>query len=60
MTYTLTRSKRKTIALHICDGNIEVRAPLRMPKYAIDEFVILNYILNIILINLFLFIKGKK
>jgi len=39
MTYTLTRSKRKTVALHICDGNIEVRAPLRMPKYAIDEFV---------------------
>jgi len=39
MTYTLTRSKRKTVALHICDGKIEVRAPLRMPKYAIDEFV---------------------
>ncbi|MCL2820659.1 MAG: M48 family metallopeptidase [Oscillospiraceae bacterium] len=39
MTYTLTRSKRKTVALHISDGEIEVRAPLRMPVYAIDEFI---------------------
>lgn len=37
--YTLTRSKRKTIALYIRDGAVEVRAPLRAAKRDIDAFV---------------------
>ena len=39
MEYTLNRSKRKTIALYIRDGGLEVRAPLKMPKHEIDRFV---------------------
>ena len=39
ITYTLTRSKRKTVAIHIRDGSVEVRAPLRTPKRDIDRFV---------------------
>ena len=42
MTYTLTRSKRKTVAIHICDGFVEVRAPLGMPQRTIDEFIALK------------------
>jgi len=38
--YTLVRSKRKTIALYIMDGGVEVRAPMKMPKRDIDNFVI--------------------
>jgi len=38
--YTLIRSKRKTIALYIREGGVEVRAPLKMPKSEIDKFVI--------------------
>ena len=38
--YTLIRTKRKTIALHIKDGAVEVRAPLKMPKTDIDKFVV--------------------
>ena len=37
--YTLTRSKRKTVALYIRNGGLEVRAPLKMPKSEIDSFV---------------------
>ena len=37
--YTLTRSKRKTVAIYIRDGRVEVRAPLKMPKHDIDRFV---------------------
>ena len=37
--YTLTRSKRKTTAIHVKGGEVEVRAPLRMPKRDIDSFV---------------------
>ncbi|MCL2221575.1 MAG: M48 family metallopeptidase [Oscillospiraceae bacterium] len=37
--YTLTRSVRKTIALHVRDGSIEVRAPLKSPQSIIDNFV---------------------
>jgi len=37
--YVLTRSKRKTLALYIHDGTVEIRAPLKMPQRAIDEFV---------------------
>ena len=37
--YTLTRSKRKTIALYVRNGGVEVRAPLKAPKRDIDKFV---------------------
>jgi predicted metal-dependent hydrolase len=39
LDYTLTRSKRKTLALYVRDGKTEVRAPLRTPKRDIDKFV---------------------
>ncbi len=40
VTYTLTRSRRKTLAIHIKpDGAVEVRAPLRLAKFEIDRFV---------------------
>jgi predicted metal-dependent hydrolase len=37
--YTLTRSKRKTLAVYIRNGNIDVRAPLNMAKRDIDKFI---------------------
>ena len=37
--YTITRSKRKTIALYVRNGGVEVRAPLKAPKRDIDKFV---------------------
>lgn len=38
--YTLMRTKRKTIAIHITkNATLEVRAPLKMPKADIDRFV---------------------
>ena len=38
--YTLTRSKRKTIAIHINkDAALEVRAPLKLSMIEIDKFV---------------------
>ena len=37
--YTLTRSKRKTVAIYIRDGCVEIRAPLKMPKHDIDKLV---------------------
>jgi len=37
--YKLIRSQRKTVAIYIRDGGVEVRAPLNMPKSALDEFV---------------------
>ena len=37
--YTLTRSKRKTVALYIRAGGVEVRAPLKTPERNIDQFV---------------------
>ncbi|MCL2037151.1 MAG: M48 family metallopeptidase [Oscillospiraceae bacterium] len=37
--YTLTRSKRKTIAIHVRDGIVEVRSPFKTPKSEIDKFV---------------------
>ena len=37
--YTLTRSKRKTIAIHIRDGGVEVRAPMRVPVRDIEGFI---------------------
>jgi len=39
INYTLIRSKRKTIAIYIRNGGVEVRAPLKMPKRDIDKFV---------------------
>ena len=37
--YTLIRSKRRTAAIHIKNGSVEVRAPKKMPKRDIDKFV---------------------
>jgi len=39
INYNLTRSKRKTIAIHIRDGIVEVKAPLKTSKAEIDKFV---------------------
>ena len=39
MDYTLTRSRRRTVAIHIKDRSVEVRAPLKMPKRDIEKFV---------------------
>lgn len=39
INYTLTRSKRKTLALYVRDGKVEARAPLKMPVRDIDKFV---------------------
>jgi len=38
--YALTRSNRKTAAIYVRNGEVEVRAPLRMPKREIDRFVL--------------------
>lgn len=38
--YQLIRSRRKTLALHVVgDGELQVRAPLRMPLHVIEAFV---------------------
>jgi len=37
--YTIVRSKRKTTTIYVRDGIVEVRAPLDIPKRAIDHFV---------------------
>jgi predicted metal-dependent hydrolase len=37
--YTLIRSRRRTIAIHVHDGRVEVRAPLRAARRDIDAFV---------------------
>ena len=39
IAYTLTRSKRKTAAIYVRNGSVEVRAPLKMPKRDIDSFI---------------------
>lgn len=40
MTYRLIRSRRRTVALEITrEGEVVVRAPLRMPQRDIDAFV---------------------
>ncbi|MDR3207797.1 MAG: M48 family metallopeptidase [Oscillospiraceae bacterium] len=36
---TITRQPRKTCALYIRDGGVEVRAPMRMPRREIDRFL---------------------
>lgn len=40
MDYKLKRSQRKTIALLVRDGQVLVRAPFRVPKSRIDQFVL--------------------
>ena len=37
--YILIRSKRRTVAIHIKDGSLEVRAPMKMSKREIYKFV---------------------
>lgn len=37
--YTLHRSRRRTIAIHVHDGRVDVRAPLRAAQRDIDAFV---------------------
>lgn len=37
--YNLIRTKRKTVALCVRDGAVEVRAPLKMPEHGIERFV---------------------
>ncbi|MDR0963482.1 MAG: M48 family metallopeptidase [Clostridium sp.] len=39
ITYTVTRQKRKTIALYVRDDKLEVRAPYQMKQTEIDEFI---------------------
>jgi predicted metal-dependent hydrolase len=40
--YELIRSRRRTLAIHIKNGGVEVRAPLKMPKRDIDKFIALK------------------
>jgi len=40
VSYKLIRSSRKTLAIYIRDGFVEVRAPLKLPKAEIDRFVL--------------------
>jgi len=42
INYNLTRSKRKNVAIYIRSGIVDVRAPLKMPKYEIDKFISLK------------------
>ncbi|MDR2133353.1 MAG: M48 family metallopeptidase [Clostridiales Family XIII bacterium] len=37
--YTLIRSRRRSLAIHVQDGEVTVRAPLRVSKREIDAFV---------------------
>lgn len=37
--YTLKRSRRRTIAIHVHEGRVEVRAPMRTAQRDIDAFV---------------------
>ncbi len=38
-SYTLIRTARKTLALYVRDGHVEVRAPLKVSQRVIDAFV---------------------
>ena len=40
ISYTLNRSKRKTLALYVRNGEVEVRASLKASKFDIDKFVV--------------------
>jgi hypothetical protein len=37
--YTLQRSRRRTIAIHVYDGRVDVRAPMRAAQRDIDVFI---------------------
>ena len=39
LKYKLIRSKRKTAAIHIRNGTVEVRVPLKMPERDIKKFI---------------------
>jgi len=39
INYTLIRSNRKTTAIYVRGGDVEVRAPLKMPKRDIERFI---------------------
>ncbi|MCL2873930.1 MAG: M48 family metallopeptidase [Defluviitaleaceae bacterium] len=39
ISYTLIRSRRKTAAIYVRNGDVEVRTPLRTPKGDIDRFI---------------------
>ncbi len=39
LEYTLIRSDRRTVSLAVTPEGLVVRAPLRLPKHAVDEFV---------------------
>ncbi|MDR0453915.1 MAG: M48 family metallopeptidase [Deferribacteraceae bacterium] len=39
INYTLTRARRKTLALYVRNGAVEVRAPLKISKAEIERFV---------------------
>ena len=38
--YTVTRSERKTIAIHIRGSRVEVRAPVHLPQSSIERYLI--------------------
>ncbi|MDT8397382.1 MAG: SprT family zinc-dependent metalloprotease [Pseudomonadales bacterium] len=38
-SYTITRSKRKTVAIHVKRGEVDVRAPLQISQKWVDDFV---------------------
>ena len=38
-SYILTRSRRRTISIHVHDGRVDVRAPLRLAQRDVDAFV---------------------
>ncbi|MBS4055549.1 MAG: M48 family metallopeptidase [Thermaerobacter sp.] len=40
INYTLNRSNRKTLALYVRNGKVDVRAPLKLSKSDIDKFVL--------------------
>lgn len=40
MDYTLIRSQRKTLSISVTPEGVLVRAPMRLPKARIDEFVL--------------------
>ncbi|MCL1866057.1 MAG: M48 family metallopeptidase [Oscillospiraceae bacterium] len=39
LEYSLTRSRRKTIAIYIRDGEVEVKAPMKAAKQDIERFI---------------------
>lgn len=39
LPYRLVRSRRRSVAIHVHDGEVEVRAPMRTPVYWIEAFV---------------------